>query len=238
MTKSASPLIIVPARGGSKRLPGKNSLPLGGVPLVGWTLAACRAAGFASPLLSTDDPGLAELGRTLGFHVPFLRPARFAEDKTSSVDVVLHALDWCRETHGTEPELVVLLQPTSPFRPAGLIRDGLALIERDATTDAVIAVSRIHVPLGYVFRADEGLLEHVAAGSGEAGFIPSGALYVIKSRALREARSFIPRRTRCIEHGGIGTLDIDTPDDWTIAAAAVAAGVAALPVTGAVKQAS
>ena len=88
-------LAIVPARGGSKRLPRKNLLPMGGKPLIAWTLdAAVQSGCFVDVLVSTDDAEIAEAALSHGALVPWLRPAEFATDTARSIDVVLHALDW------------------------------------------------------------------------------------------------------------------------------------------------
>lgn len=111
---------LVPARGASKRLPRKNILPLAGRPLIGWTFDAAAASHHLDRVvLSTDDRETFEVARRLGADVPFLRPAEFARDASSSVDVALHALGALGESY----DLLVLLQPTSPLRTAADIDD-------------------------------------------------------------------------------------------------------------------
>ena len=114
-------LAIVPARGGSKRLPRKNVLLLGGKPLIAWTIDAARDSGcFVDVLVSTDDAEIADRARAHGALVPWLRPPEFATDTARSIDVVLHALDWYERERGAVAGMM-LLQPTSPFRTAGKI---------------------------------------------------------------------------------------------------------------------
>jgi CMP-N,N'-diacetyllegionaminic acid synthase len=107
---------LIPARGGSKWLPGKNLKLVGGIPLVGRAARTARQAGirFGEPfriVCSTDDPAIAEVAREWGAETPFLRPAALASDTASSMDVVLHALDALEQQF----DAVVLLQPTSPL---------------------------------------------------------------------------------------------------------------------------
>src|SRR6185312_12148312 len=112
---------LVPARGGSKSIPRKNLAPLAGKPLLAWTAdAALAARRLTRTVLSTDDVEIAELGRTLGLDVPFLRPAELAADATPMLPVMRHAADWFAARGGTV-EAVVLLQPTSPLRTAAHI---------------------------------------------------------------------------------------------------------------------
>ena len=112
-------LALILARGGSKRLPGKNIRPLAGKPLVAWSIEAARACtGIQDVVLSTDDGAIAEAARAHGARVPFLRPASLAADTSTSADAALHALDFLRDAEGKEFDAVILLEPTSPLRKA------------------------------------------------------------------------------------------------------------------------
>ena len=121
VTDPATVLALVPARGGSKGLPGKNLRPLAGHPLVAWAVAAGRQAErVGRVLVSTDDPAIRDAAVAAGAEAPFLRPAALAADDTTDLPVVLHALDWLLEHEGYAPGVVVQLRPTSPLRPPGL----------------------------------------------------------------------------------------------------------------------
>ena len=114
---TAETLIVVPARGGSKRWPGKNLKALDGRSLISRVAEAIMEAGLkARSILTTDDAMIAAEGRRVGLEVPFLRPAAISADTSTTVDVVLHALDWYKKTNGVDPRNVVVLQPTSPLR--------------------------------------------------------------------------------------------------------------------------
>lgn len=220
-----SVLAIVPARGGSKRLPGKNLRPLGGLSLLGWTARCAAAAGMPAPLLTTDDAEIAAEAKRHGYAVPFLRPRELAADDTPTVPAVLHALDRHREAAGRDPALVVLLQVTSPFRAPDLIREGIARLAGTPGADALVAMKELHVALGHVYRDERGFAAPVAPKSAERAYVPSGALYVIRTSALRREETFMPPRCLCLPHSGLSCLDIDTPEDWALAEAAVAAGL-------------
>jgi CMP-N,N'-diacetyllegionaminic acid synthase len=221
--------IIVPARGGSRRLPGKNVRQLAGVSLLGWTLGAVRAAGFSeTPVLSTEDETIAAEGRRLGYAVPFLRPAALAADDTPTVPVVLHALDRHAASGAAAPDFVMLLQPTSPFRAPRLLSDGLDAIGASPEAETLIAVRPLHVGLQHVYRAEGPTLAPATTASG-TGYVPSGALYIARTESLRCHESFVAPRCLWIAHDGLSALDIDTEDDWAVAEAAVAAGRVAAP---------
>lgn len=138
---------LITARGGSKSIPNKNLLPLLGQPLLDYT---CRAASAAKTLsrivLSTDDPAIAAAGRRCGVEVPFVRPAELAQDTTPSIAVALHALDWLGKEERWEPEVLILLQPTSPLRTARHIDEALELLEK---SNAETVVSVLPVPHRY-----------------------------------------------------------------------------------------
>jgi len=130
---------LIPARGGSKRLPRKNILPLRGRPLIAWTIeAALGCRQLDRVIVSTDDPEIADIARAHGAEVPFLRPAELASDTASSRDVLLHALHTLTE-QGEHYDYLVELQPTSPLRDAGDIAGAIKLLLKK-NADAIVSV--------------------------------------------------------------------------------------------------
>lgn len=139
-------LAVIPARGGSKRLPGKNVLPLARKPLIVWTIEAARGARYLSRVIvSTDDPEIAQLARACGVEVPFVRPPELASDTASSLDVITHALQSLQEQSETPFDYVMTLQPTSPLRTSEDIDSAIELL-RDRQADAVVSVCRTDHP--------------------------------------------------------------------------------------------
>lgn len=136
---------IVPARGGSKRLPRKNIRIIAGKPLLAWTAQAALASKLERVILSTDDEEIASVGRSHGLDVPFLRPAAIADDATPMLLVLMHLIDWL-EASGTRPSSLVLLQPTSPLRLPRHIDEAIALFDRQK---AETVVSVTDVPNGF-----------------------------------------------------------------------------------------
>lgn len=213
-------LVLVPARGGSKRLPGKNIALLSGRSLLAWT-AECLSASVVSAapcLLSTDDDRIRSEGLRLGWQVPWLRPSSLATDAATTLDVAIHALDWWRNEYGADPDLLLLLQPTSPFRRASSLDAALKMFE-DGEADAVIGVSGMHrTPRTLFSRDDKGFL--VPLGKGESPteiFTPNGSIYLIRSSALRAEKTFFPANTVGMKMSELEAIDIDTPEDWEIA---------------------
>ena len=122
-------LALIPARGGSKGLPGKNIKTLGGFPLIGYSIAAALNAKLVSrTVVTTDDPEIADKARDYGAEVPFLRPAEFAQDDTLDLPVFQHALNWFSDHEDYSPDIVVQLRPTSPYRPPELIDEAIQLL--------------------------------------------------------------------------------------------------------------
>jgi CMP-N,N'-diacetyllegionaminic acid synthase len=227
-------LILVPARGGSKGLPGKNTRPLGGLPLLAWTARAIAASGVAARVvLSTDDPGIAEVGRAHGLEAPFLRPAALATDTAGSVEVVEHAVDWLAREAGYQPSAVMLLQPTCPFRRPERLRQAIELLGRP-DTEGVVGVRRIDRGLSVMYREDEGgALEPLAPWDDRIRrqdvrplLTPSGTLYLVTAEALARHRRLFPPRLRPLPTDAVEAIDIDTAEDWALAEAVVAAGLA------------
>jgi CMP-N,N'-diacetyllegionaminic acid synthase len=228
-------LIVVPARGGSKGLPRKNARHLAGLPLLGWTAQAVRAAGLdeAICLLSTDDPEIAAIGRSVGLDAPFLRPAELATDEASAESVAVHALDWVSAEQGLHPTAVMWLQPTSPFRPPSSLSSAVSLLQ-DGHSVGVMGVKPIFRSLRTLFRANENMELIAVEDDAEIGsrrqaqpplFTPNGALYLVPAPALRSPRGFFPDRCRGLVMDQIESIDIDDPVDWAIAETLAVAGL-------------
>lgn len=218
-------LAVVTARGGSKRLPGKNIRLLGGRPLIAWSIDAVKdVAEIVDVLVSTDDHRIAEIARAAGALTPWLRPAELSTDRAASVDVCVHALDWYERERGAVDGLL-LLQPTSPFRRRVTVERGIALF-RDHDRRTVVSVSEAHThPLDCVL-IEGGHVRPFVAGAGEyarsqdlpPAYEITGALYLIAPHELRSARSFLgPATVPLITEKPEEAIDIDTEWDWDIA---------------------
>ena len=230
---SGPTLFLIPARGGSKRIPGKNLRSLAGIPLVGWAVRIARAAARPGDLVvcSTDDPATADAARAWGAEI-LERPAELATDEATSLSVVLHALDAVGPL-GIAPdalELVVLLQPTSPLTdPADLA--GAVELAR-STGRSVTSVVAGHPAAWHRQRDADGTLQ-VRPGGEAARHLLTGGFYVTPPAALRQAGMFVePGVTLGVEIPPDRAIDIDEPADLVAAAGTLAARPVAPFVVG------
>ena len=221
-------LAIVPARAGSKRLPGKNLRLLHGKPLICWTLeAALQAQGIDRVIVSTDSAEIAEVSRQSGADVPFMRPSDLAEDTTTTQDVIEHAIETLSK-QGEQYDRIVLLQPTSPLRTARHIEEALALFERKGAL-SVISVSPAEHPPQWINRlGPEGEMNHFLDAVNRkrrsqdfAGYYQlNGAIYIADTDALLRHHSFyLDERCYGYVMSRRDGIDIDTEIDWYVAEA-------------------
>ena len=217
-------LAIIPARSGSKGLPGKNLKPLLGKPLVTWSIeAASLSPSIDSIVLSTDDQKIANIGEKIGARVPFVRPLDLSGDTASSIDVVLHALDFL-ETAGEKFDIVVLLEPTSPQREWGDIEQALDLLIKSGAS-SVVGVTQVqesHPDFMYRLQVDLKLepfikkvgSAHIRRQDTEPLYYLEGSIYISFVRILRERRSFYHEDTVGYEVPKWKSLEIDDLDDF------------------------
>lgn len=218
-------LALILARGGSKRVPGKNIRMLGSKPLLAWSIDAGKCvAEVADTLVSTDDAAIADVAREGGALVPWLRPAELATDSASSLDAAIHALDWYEAERG-KVDGVLLLQPTSPFRSAQSVRGGIALY-REHDRKPVVGVSPAHSHPLWCYKIDGQAMRPFVDGGGlgvrsqdlPPAYVINGAFYLADPDKLRAERSFfsddmVPLVMPAAEEG----IDIDTEWDWKVA---------------------
>lgn len=218
-------LALIPARAGSKRLPGKNKRLLGGKPLVVWSIDVARGISeICDIVVSTDDPEIELIAKTAGAVVPGLRPHALATDTATSVDVALHALEWYETNIGMVDGLL-LLQPTSPFRRRETVLRGLGLFNQ-RSPDAVVGVSPADPHPMWCLRVERGFLRPYVDNDGlqrrlqdlPTAYSVNGAFYLITPAALARSRSFFPEDTLpLLMDRPEEVLDIDTEFDWRIA---------------------
>jgi len=199
-----SVLGLIVARGGSKGLPGKNLRPLGGKPLVVHTIeAALGCDALDRTVLSSEDAAILAVGREAGCPAPFVRPAELAGDRSSTVDVALHAVDWLARHEGFATDVVVMLPATAPLRRAEHIRGALDVLRDDPAAEAVVAVTAPDYPPYWMLSIENGRLTWLFPEGARvdhrqdlpATYRPNGSIYAIRVPALRAQRSFYPRAT-------------------------------------------
>jgi N-acylneuraminate cytidylyltransferase len=217
-------LYIIPARGGSKGIPGKNIKPLAGKPLIAYSVeVAQQLAPDCDICVTTDDLEIIATVENMGLKVPFVRPAELATDHSGTYEVLLHALNHY-EQQGISYDRIVLLQPTSPFRTVDDVNNCLKLYTPDI--DMVVSVKQASAnPYYNAFETDENGFLHISKGEGNYTrrqdappvWEYNGAVYVINAQSLRKMPlNKFPRRRMC-EMSAEHSIDLDTPTDWLIA---------------------
>ena len=133
-------LVLIPARGGSTRVPNKNIRILGDKPLVGHVVSAAVASGVGRVIVSTNSEEIAAYAREFGAETPFLRPEILSHETASSISALLHALKWLRDEDGWRPDMLAFCPPTNPFTRAETIRDMFEMLERASGINSVVTI--------------------------------------------------------------------------------------------------
>jgi CMP-N,N'-diacetyllegionaminic acid synthase len=222
---------LVPARGGSKGVPGKNLRRLGGRPLLEYTAQAAAGSGVLDRVvLSTDSPEIADAGRRAGLDVPFMRPIELAQDDTPMLPVVEHALA-ALDAEAWTADVIVLLQPTSPLRRPEHIRHAVDLLQRTGA-DSVVTVVEIprHLSPDYVMRIDEGVLRPFLGEGARVtrrqdarpAYSRDGTVYAFRRDTLERFGNIYGDDCRPLVLDPADSLSIDSPGDWDAAERALA----------------
>lgn len=242
---SPSIVALIPARAGSKRVPRKNVRPLGGHPLIAYTIAAAIESGiFRDVIVSTDSDEYAAIAKHYGATVPFLRPAKFATDVSPDVEWVSHTLTALREC-GRTSDCFSLLRPTSPFRQASTIRRAWTEFLDDRAIDSLRAVEpcRQHPGKMWIVAGNRmtPLLPDQPAGqpwhSSQMAalteampvYVQNASLEIAWSRVVLDEGTIAGSVVRPFFTEGREGFDINTEDNWIVAEHLVSHGGAALP---------
>jgi N-acylneuraminate cytidylyltransferase len=219
---------IITARGGSKGIPGKNLKPLGGRPLIDFTIDAANDTPLDRLILSTEDRRIADAARRLGCEVPFMRPAELARDETPHLPVIQHAVQWLREQDNYVPDVVLTLQPTSPLRSSADIAAALRMLEL-SDADSVVSVNAVspHAhPMRMLRIAADGLATLFVTGEPvrnrinrrqdlPEAFVMNGAIYACRTGVLSGPEpSLYGNRVVAYPMPIERSISIDTPEDW------------------------
>lgn len=214
-------LALIPARGGSKRIPRKNIRPFRGRPMISWSIAAAQAAGcFDRIFVSTDDKEIAAVAISLGAEVPFLRPDHLADDQATTQAVVLHAIQWCEE-QGLPVEAVCCLYATAPFVQPDELAQAAKLLDHTPPESFVFAATSFPFPIQRAIRihADghSSMIhpEHFNTRSQdlEEAFHDAGQFYWARPLAWSSTRNlFNDGRPLLLPRWRV--QDIDTEEDW------------------------
>lgn len=214
-------LCVIPARGGSKRIPRKNIKEFCGRPMIAWSIEAARQSGcFDHVVVSTDDEEIAAIARSEGADVPFVRPASLANDHVGTTSVIRHAVEWFMK-HGTSPEKVCCLYATAPFVQLPDLQRGLEILEAQKV-DYAFSVTSFAFPIQRAIRITPKQKiemfqpEHFMARSQdlEEAYHDAGQFYWGKARAWQLEKPLFSHQSAPVLLPRYRVQDIDTPEDW------------------------
>jgi CMP-N-acetylneuraminic acid synthetase len=227
---------VITARGGSKGIPGKNLKLLGGKPLLHYSIEAANDTPLDRLILSTEDPKIADVARSLGCEVPFMRPAELARDETPHLPVIQHATRWMRERVNYQPDAVMILQPTSPLRTAEDIVAAVALLDNSGA-DSVLSVNEVPVhshPMrtlrldatghAVLFVSGDPVRKRINRRQDlPPAWVMNGAIYACLTRVLFDAEpSLYGNRVVAYRMPADRSISIDDLEDWHAAERALA----------------
>jgi CMP-N,N'-diacetyllegionaminic acid synthase len=225
---------VIPARGGSRGIPRKNLLQLGGKTLIQIAIESAKGSkSLDATLVSTDDEEIASVAESVGGWVPFMRPDTLAKDDSSTYSVARHAVDWIEHEQGCQVDIVVILPPTAPFRTSEHIDATLALLKTTAA-DAALTVTEPDYPPSWMYSMSaDGRLTCLISGGNTVTrrqdtpryHQPAGSVYALRRKSLFEIKGVLPYGdTRGYPVGQRDAINIDTPLQFALAEAMYVAG--------------
>lgn len=231
-TSSREILCVIPARAGSKGIPGKNTVDFVGKPMLAWTIeAALNAEAVTQVIVSTESDEIAEIARKWGAGTPFLRPQELAEDHVHAVHTVMHTLNWYSSTKGRLPFGVMMLLPTSPLRTARHVQDAAQLFLSSGAS-AVIGIVDLGKHMTNLRYLHQGRLDRVApeisANQQRQETSPlygvSGAMFLARADLLLENETFHLPEAMGFIMSEMSSIDVNHPHDLKLARWLKAAG--------------
>jgi pseudaminic acid cytidylyltransferase len=219
-------IAIIPARGGSKRIPRKNIKEFHGKPIIAYSIEAAKQSGcFDRIIVSTDDEEIVGVARAYGADVPFLRPSKISDDHAVTMDVIQHAIKYCTE-QGCKPTLVCCIYPTAPFLLPEYLRQGLLELDNSEVEYAFSATSFPYpvqrafniTDMGRVGMFDSKYSVTRSQDLTEA-YHDAGQFYWGKASAFIQGKAIFAEHSKAVILPRKRVQDIDTPEDWELAEA-------------------
>jgi pseudaminic acid cytidylyltransferase len=214
-------LAVIPARGGSKRIPFKNIKSFCGKPMIAWSIGAARESGcFDRIIVSTDDVEIAEVARSFGADTPFMRPPELSDDYAGTISVIAHAIDWMTQ-HDEPIQLACCIYATAPFVTATDLQRGLGVL-RDSGSDYAFSVTSYAFPVQRAIRIlpDKRVEmfnpDHFNTRSQdlEEAWHDAGQFYWGHAAAWLAGKPIFSRGAAAVPLSRNCVQDIDTPEDW------------------------
>ncbi len=213
---------IIPARGGSQRIPKKNIRDFCGKPMVAWSILAAEKSGcFDRIIVSTDCPEIAAVSKSFGAEAPFVRPANLSDEHTPTIPVIRHAIDWLH-SEGYPPDYVCCLYATAPFVTADLITEGLKRLQKHRESEFVFTATEFNFPIWRSLKlntdgsAAMNWPEYELTRSQDlpASYHDAGQFYWGTTEAYQQYDGFFSAHCRLCLVPSYRVQDIDTEDDW------------------------
>ena len=220
-------IAIIPARGGSKGLPGKNIKPLNGKPLIAYAIEAALGSKYIDRVIvSTDSEEIANVARQYGADVPFMRPDELSSDTASAIDVYLHAAEYIMDETNSKIEKFMALLPTAPLRTSKHIDEAVELIQRENAV-SLISVKEAETPVTWYMNKDaQERISNAGFGVGNAVtnrqvnatyYVPNGAIYILDYSLLKSKRTYYCDNTLGYVMSAEASVDIDTLTEFKFA---------------------
>ena len=226
MYKGKTILALIPARGGSKRIPGKNIKRLGTRPLIAWTIKACKSSRFIDTIcVSSDDDKILRISGSEGSDILIKRPRSLARDSSPRSACILHAMEYfCKNKN--ERDYIILVQPTSPFRTALHIDAAIEALLDNPKADSLASFRRVSVNPSWLFTRDRSGFTEKIFKRGDFGnkwkkmpllWEYNGAIFIGKWNDVKKKGDFESSRILLFEMDKYSSVDIDTEEDWRYA---------------------
>lgn len=222
-------LALIPARGGSKRVKNKNIRLLEGKPLIAYTIEAAKQSKCINRIIvSTDSKRIAKVAREYGAEAPFLRPSEIATPESTEFEFHLHALKWLKENEGYEPNLIVNLYPTSPFRKVSTIDKAIEKMLSHPEADSLRTVKRCSEHPYKMWTSSEKYLSPFVSSKNSnihtlsyhllpEVYIQNASIYITRPRVIYKYKSTIGKKVMGFIMPEDESFDINTPRDFLIA---------------------
>lgn len=227
-------IALIPARGGSKGIPGKNIKNLNGSPLISYTIKAALESGcFSRVIVSTDSQEIADVAMQYGADIPFLRPDHLATDSALAIDTYLYTMNRLQKAGWEDTDIFAVLLPTTPLRTVKNIQEAVTLFH-ERKPSSLVSVTKAAVPVDwYMVKDDEHILQKAHMDHSTAlknrqderdYFIPNGAIYILRKSLLETTGQYYYDDSIGYEMPAEQSIDIDTPFEFFLAECALKGG--------------
>ena len=219
-------LALIPARAGSKGIKLKNIQKINGKPLIAYSIEAAKKSKSVNRIIvSTDSSKIAKIAKSFGAEIPFLRPKKLSSDKSSGIETIVHALDFLKNSESYEPDIVVILQPTSPIRSSKIIDKSILMLKPKKITSVITTMKIKTHPYqsfwkksGYLKPFIQNNLEYYQRQKLPSLYYPTGSVYSFKISTLKKFGTIYGPNIKPLEiEDDYFNIDIDTPLDFFLA---------------------